>query len=236
MKSPIQYTLAALENSDTSQKKVSSELGISQSYFSDILRGKRSFSKSVTKKLKIWLLKQGISAEELEQSFAIYEEAFFSNTTWERAVDLYLVKTDDLHECILSFAKVESYSPTPSWIAEKLGCSPAKVEEALARCIRLGYLNELGELAPKKIFNRTKDQIASMKRNRITNAIESLEKVPMELRNVSCTIFACDSKKLPVAKRLISEFTEKLTQLSNGAEDDIAYTFSFQLFPVKVGK
>ena len=63
-------------------------------------------------------------------------------------------------------------------------------------------------------------------------AIDSLEKDPIDVRDMSGITMAISTRKLPEARKLIMDFRRKLCAFLEDGHKDAVYRLNVQLFPL----
>ncbi|RZA03387.1 MAG: TIGR02147 family protein, partial [Proteobacteria bacterium] len=136
---------------------------------------------------------------------------------------------------ILSLLETAGAKSKPAWIAQRLGISAAAAEGAMERMARLGLLEEgkTGYRLTGQSFT-TSDEIASsaIKKNHsqlLELAKASLERDPLEMRDLLSTTLAIDPAKLPEAKALMGDFREKLSNFLRSGKKQEVYSLQLQL-------
>ncbi|MCX6123403.1 MAG: DUF4423 domain-containing protein [Proteobacteria bacterium] len=139
---------------------------------------------------------------------------------------------------ILNLAKIPTAKNDPTWIAEQLGISQAQAVDALELLLRRGYLaNVTGRLlrTAAPIVTVT-DVPSSALRSHHTQILEkahnALRDIPVVERDVTAITMAISKSKIPKAKKLISEFQDKMESLLESEEPDDVYSLAIQLFPL----
>jgi uncharacterized protein (TIGR02147 family) len=69
-------------------------------------------------------------------------------------------------------------------------------------------------------------------RQYMVKAIDSLEKDPIDLRDMSGITMAISSKKIPEARKLIQDFRRRLCAFLEDGDKDAVYRLNVQLFPL----
>lgn len=235
------------KNPGYSMRAFAKQLGVSVSTLSEVLNGKRAFSKGSTFRVADRLF----TCTEKRQSFLLSALGLqFSPEGLnidlphpgkgfdEIDVDQFKVISDWYHLAILSLAKTEKNSSDPSWIASRLGITKRDALAAFSRLIRLGLIavDQDGFVrCSKPLFVKSKvpsTAIRKYHRENIEKALETLETTPVELRDYSSITMATCPEKIEQARELIRIFREQLSDLMESGDKNTVYTLAVQLFPV----
>lgn len=152
--------------------------------------------------------------------------------------DEFKLISDWYHLAILSLAKTKKNIANPRLIGKNLGVDPILIKEALARLIRLGFL----EIKNNKLVLTTaplrtstdvpSEAIRRYHRQTLNLALTKIDTVPVAKREFSAITMAVDVEKLPKAKLMIESFKRKLCkELETSSAQDV-FTLSIQLFPL----
>lgn len=158
------------------------------------------------------------------------------------AEDEFKLISDVSHFALLSLIRLKENSSNPLWISEKLGISNEAASGALKRLMRLGLVwrkNDRLERSSTPITT-SKDipstAIKAYHKQNLNLAIEKIESTAVEDREYSAITMAIDPRKIKKAKKMIIEFTEKLSAELESNNPSEVYTLAVQLFPVTIRK
>lgn len=146
--------------------------------------------------------------------------------------------TEWYHFAILNLMKTKDFVGEPKWIAKRLGISVVEVRMAVQRMERLSILSQKDGKWVRHHDNLvTSYEIPSKAlreshRQMISKALESLEGVRLDKRDITSITFPADVKKLKKAKTLIKEFERKIAMLMESGEKEEVYQMNVQLFPL----
>lgn len=227
------------KNPRFSLRRFASVIGVSHTSLSLFLAGKRPLS---AKAAKLVIEKLELSPTEAE---------FFLNAHPKRRlqnkVAAYTVidpKTLEaisswLHYAILSLLELPDVEMNPSWIAKRLGVSPAEASQALHQILKIGLIEEVGGQwrqtgRPIKVDNMTSTDLTKrFHQQLLEKALESLLKDPIENRHFSSITFALDPRQMGFAVEKIKEFRRTLvSELEEKGAPQEVYNITVQLFPV----
>lgn len=159
------------------------------------------------------------------------------------AQDTFQAIADWENIALLSLVETEGFRSDPRWIGRRLGISAVEARDALERLVRLGLLAHKGAKIVKTSAElRTTNELSSAAlrkshRQTLTQAVDALESVPLEERDITSITMAIDPDKLPLAKELIRDFRYRLAALLETGKKKEVYNLNVQLVPVtKKGK
>jgi uncharacterized protein (TIGR02147 family) len=144
------------------------------------------------------------------------------------------------HYAIMEMTFLKGFQSDPRWIARELGISPTTAKLAVDRLLGLGLLKMVSGRLKKGTGTFTiKDKGATSAAHRahhrqtLEMAIDAMENVPFELRNMSSMTIPIDPKKLPAARKLIEDFSVELTRFLAAGPKTKVYQLSVNLFPLQ---
>ena len=152
--------------------------------------------------------------------------------------DAFTVVADWYHFALLSLMETSDFTPSPAWIARRLGISSVEAREAVERLERLGLARRsVEQLVPTHKSLTTSHDIPSSALRRshaqqLEMARQSLEEISVAERDITSIMLAIDPSRLPEAKEAIKKFRRAMAKnLESGNRSEV-YTLSVQLFPV----
>lgn len=239
----LEYHLAerVKKNPRYSLRAFSQAVGLSPSFLSRILSGKRTLSLKAALKLadalnlnpneRKALLEKSISDKpklennEVEESFEITRDIFAVISEW-------------YHFGIASLLNLKEFKEDNKWIAKELGIRPLEVKLAIERLLRLGVFNrdEEGKLKRSHENFSVKSEMSSairiFQREILEKAIESLEKDSIDERDITSITMAIDEKNIPKAKSEIEKFRKRLSKLLEKGKKTRVYNLGIHLIPL----
>ena len=242
------------KNSSYSLRAFSRALGFDASVISQIMAGKRVPSLKTAERLVEALQ---LSPEERQHFLASLAEThrargldrlspFFrklKNTDQpkkELSLDLFRVIADWYHYAILALSLTEGFKSNTKWIAAELGISETEAKLAIERLLDLGYLtkeNNVLKAATEGFTTADKTLTsAALKKHQkqiLEKAIFSLENDPVESRNMSSMTMTIDPEKIPAAKQMIEEFTQRICQFLESGKRTEVYELGITLYPLQ---
>lgn len=216
-------------NAAYSLRSFSRAVKVSPGRLSEYLGGKRPLTQKMARKIALELGVLPNSAPAAAATAQPYQplesEVFAAVADWQ-------------HYAILSLAETKGFRTDEKWIARRLGISPLEARDSIARLVRLGLAElKAGKLVPTKKNLSTSHDVASAALRKshaqsLSQAIATLEEVPVELRDITSITMAIDTRKLGLAKDAIKDFRRRLSQLLEAGEADEVYNLNIQLVPV----
>lgn len=239
------YKSRKRRNSRYSMRSYGVLLGISSGRLSEIFCGKSP----VTSKQAIKIVERAGWPEERcltflslvkEEERELRQKRHLEKQKRHRALSLdeFALVADWEHFAVLSLLETKEARPNIKWIAKRLSLTPGKTQEVVERLIRYGYLNKEGDgfslsqeatYTPSDIYSKA---LRESHKQTMQLAVEKLETVPLERRDVTSVTMAIDSKKLPEAKRLIQDFRKKMMKFLERGHQDEVYLMNVQLVPL----
>jgi uncharacterized protein (TIGR02147 family) len=198
---------------------------------SEILSGKRSATPAVAQKIADPLGLSPQQRKSLAPAKSASDYQLLADDEFEIIADWY-------HFAILNLVDTEGFRSEPSFIAKRLGISPAEARDAINRLVRLGLLALEGKRLVKtgQNFRTTTDipsgALRNFQRLGLKQAEESLEAHGVEERDITSIMFPADPELLPEAKRLIREFRYKMDKFFEGGRRTEVFRLNVQLVPV----
>lgn len=123
-------------------------------------------------------------------------------------------------------------------LALRLGIAETEVSEALKRLLRLELIDTSSGLLKRTCapITTSRDRAsASLRRHHkqmLERAAQSLDDVPVELRDIGSITMAIDVNKIAEAKERINEFKTDMSRLMEQANPNAVYNLGIQLFPL----
>lgn len=228
------------KNKNYSMRAMARDFGLSPGRLGDVLNGRRligprlarriletsSFSESKKNEFRRLLLQQQkTKSKNLDLAYQLREDELKVLVDWE-------------YFAVLSLLETKSVKHSAAWIAERLNITLLRAEEVLKRLERLELIvlkRRKYHLVHKKVMTTTDVPSASLKeahRQNIQQAVTSLFNDPVNVRDVSSISLAVNIEKLPQAKKMITEFRQKLSRCLEKGNKTEVYNLNIQLFPI----
>lgn len=229
------------KNPQYSLRSFARSLDIDSSTLSAILRGKRPLTAKTAKRLIEGL---GIRdpRECTELLLGTIGEAAAAPTYETLSLEVAEVISSWEHFAILALLELDGFKALTRNIARRLNLPLGIVIECLNRLELLGLVKQKNEswiLTGKNMATPSNVPNAALRetlRQCIEKALESLEKDPVEARDMSGTTMAISAKKIPEARRLIQDFRRNLAAFLESGQKDSVYRLNVQLFPLSQEK
>lgn len=216
-------------------------LGVSPAQMSQVLSGKRNLTMKMAMKISDKLChspQERIEFLNLLNPEAIKEKIENHDSKFVQIQDdEFSLIADWYHFAILSLSQVENSKADPRWISRRLGIDVTVAREALERLERLniieikeGRYKQLSKLI-KTSTDVTSKAIQKYHKQNLNVAYHKLETVPIELREFTAITMPVNTKNIAKAKKYMTEFKRKISDLLTEETNDEVYTFSAQLFP-----
>jgi hypothetical protein len=213
-------------------------LKVNSSTLSAIVSQKRKATPTIAKRLLDQLgtdpfLKQKIITSmmgleltsNIPRFHMLREDEFAAISEWE-------------HFAILSLLETRNCRHSVSWISNRLNIGTRTVREALERLERLGLIRKSGGkwvTTGESIASPSDVPSAALRKHNqqyIEKALHSLERHPLEERDITGVTMAIDPAKLPEAKALVRAFRRQLCKFLESGDQTRVYRVNIQLFPI----
>lgn len=240
-----EFTLRCKRNPSYSIRSFASLLKIDSSSLSKILSGTRKISPRI---LTSFIEKLGTDLEKREAllRFATQKskkkhlsETVFDAEYRQMTIDAFEVISEWYHYAILELTYVENFKSTPSWIANKLDITADEARIAIDRLLRLGLLKVVnGKYFKTENFTTnfaegvTSNAHKLFQKKVLEQALDAIDNVPAEEKDITSITMAIDEKKLPDAKKLIKKFRRDLCKFMEDGDQTRVYNLAIQLYPL----
>lgn len=229
------------------------KLGVSNSYFSEVLGDKKSLSLELAYKVAFKLHLTAAETEyfclliQLEKEEDPYFREEFSKRlkalnpkrkTHDLSVDLFAIISNWHHYAILELTQLTGFRLSAAAAAKRLSISKSEAEVAIDRLVRLelliqdakhGYLKAHQNLMVASSFHN--QGIKQFHKQILQKADESVDRQTPQERLSATEVFPVDSKTLAEADRLSLEFFAAIQKLSERAKvKDAVYALSVHFF------
>lgn len=242
------------KNPNYSLRAFASYLSISPSSLTEVLGGKYGLSRANAEKIAARL---GYSKSEKEHFCDLVESRHARSRAKKESAQARLVErrrdpfdrvieedhfrsiADWHHMAILELTYLKDFQNKTSWIAKRLGVTPAVAGLAIQRLKRLGLLREVGgrleaceEFSVAAGMDIPSEAVRGFHRQIIGKAEKALALQSVQSRDFSAVMTAIQREKIPEAKKAIKEFRRRFCQ-NIGEESsgrDSVYCLSIQFF------
>jgi uncharacterized protein (TIGR02147 family) len=153
--------------------------------------------------------------------------------------DEFRMVADWQHLALIELTRFQNCPDNPEWLGKRLGLSSHVVRESLDRLKRAGLIRVQGlRLTPgqdllKVLSSTPSPAIRQHHRQVLDRAKESLETVPMALREFGTLMIGISPSQIPEMKEFLREIRAEFERRFGKASDRKAvYALSTQLFPL----
>ncbi|WP_413293816.1 TIGR02147 family protein [Bdellovibrio sp. HCB185ZH] len=213
-------------------------LEVSPAQLSQMMAGKRTITVKSMKKMGSRLDLSPTEKSEIAQSL-LKEGSSQAEETHRIKLDQdrFQVISDWYHFAILSLTRIKDSQPDPRWIARRLGISVEEAHQAVLRMERMGILQtkpkfkQVGSLldVDSKIPS---EAIRKYHKQNLDLAIEKIDTVENSLRQIQSLSIPVNPKKIEAFKKLIDDFLENASDLSDKSAGTEVYSLNVQFVPV----
>lgn len=235
------------KNSRYSLRALARDLDQNSAALSQMLNGSRRVSRSFALRISERIGCNPLELEKLNRAFDADAQTRSGATSQEsdlafnrQQIDLrrYDLIADWIYYAVLSLAETVDFQSEKEWIATRLGITPTKAQMVLDELVQLGYLvrAEDGHLHHSGKAVAASDGVLNMalRRRHETNlddARSSLFRDELDSRDFTFMTVAVDPKQLPIAKQMIRQFHNTLSDFFDTGDRTEVYEVCVQLFP-----
>lgn len=242
------------KNPSYSMRAFARALKISNGALSQILNGKRTPSLRTARRLISMLQLNPKTQESFVLSLASKQKSrklkrlspVFRNVKAHPqyigiSQDHFKVIAEWYHVAILELTFTEDFNPEPAVIARRLGISVVEVNAAIRRLFEQGLLKKKSnggfEKSNQNLITHARHLTStahqSFQKQILEKSIFALQEIPIELRNHTGMTMAIDPDKLPTARKMCEEFSQKLCDFLESGSKKKLYQLSLSLFPLE---
>jgi len=230
-------------NPSYSLRSFARDLALSPTTVSLLIKGKRNLTGTNLQRVATRLK---FSSNEIQSALAelnsrpnpLKDEHYYSLSD-----DVFSYVSNWYYFAILSLASSGKAKANASWIAKRLNLSTDDAREALNRLQRLGLVEVRdGILHQKARAFRVPSDIPSaaarrMHRDHLHLAEKSLERDPIEKRDMTSMTVLARLDRIPKTKEMIKTFRRRMARYleADGTGEEV-YVLAVQLFPVSRGR
>lgn len=248
--SPVERLLAEFEvrrskNPRYSLRAFAKQLGLSPGRLSEFLAGKNSLSKANAMKIADALTFTPKQNERWLNSLGFPKQSE-SKYLRHRKVDSFVTIDEDRfhliadweHYAILTFLETDVIDKSEKTLCERLGIKELTARLALNRLLRMGFISQDGlqfrKETPQVSTSSDVPSPALRKSHKqtIEQALDALDTVDVEFRDITSITIPTSTKKLPLAKKMIKDFRRRLAAVMEDCDKDEVYNLNIQLVPV----
>jgi uncharacterized protein (TIGR02147 family) len=225
------------KNPKFSLRAFAKRLDIDPSTVSQLLSGKRRATPRVIAKICDQLSTPPKTRSHLMEGSKSRRTA--GPTFSQLTMDAFAVIADWYHYAILELTFTKGFQSSPAWIAKKLKINPLEVKLAIERLKRLELLEETeGRLRKTKAFltngpdGATAPALKELQRQVLQKALEAIDCVAQEDKDITSMTMAIDPSLLPEARKRIRNFRRELCVFLEQGQRKRVYHLGLQLYPV----
>jgi uncharacterized protein (TIGR02147 family) len=231
-----QYHSRKIKNPRYSQRAFASFLGLNSGRLNQYFNGKRKISRTAAKSISA---KLGLDAAETNYFLHLIELDKSETNSAERILtdDETALVVEWHHAALLALLTTQNFKPDPNWIAERLLLPVEVVKSSIERLQRIGLIETASQGyrrkpgAVKTTTNISSHFLRLSHKDILRKVIADIDTVPIECRDVTSITFAMDIAKVPIAKKMISDFRIRLAKrLTKGPKNQVV-GLNIQLFP-----
>lgn len=237
-----EFTDRSRRNPRFSLRAFAKLLKMEASSVSQILAGKRRPSAKVVEKICDQLSVPPTIRAELLRSLPgkknEVSEVFQPNYI-QLSADAFSVMADWYHYAILELPFAENFQSSPKWIAKKLGISATEAALAVERLERLELLEKkTGRLVRTEALltnyseGQSNSAMKELQRQVLQKALDAIDHVVQEEKDITSMTMAIDPAKLPEAKQRIRQFRRDLCAFLEDGPRTRIYNLGLQLYPI----
>lgn len=237
-----QYMQLRSRNPAFSLRAYARRLQVNSGVLSSVMNGRRPVTKKFLEQI---VPRMGLPPEKEKEVQGDFRLKHLSKAEARKSKEILLLRNDEfslisdpLHFTILSLFELAGFLGRPAWMAKRLKRPLKEIKAALERLERLKLVRKTksGWAATGQAL-RTSEGISDMaiKRfheQRLEEAKSALYEVDVADRDFLCSTVAINKKKLPLARKLVREFLEKLEDVLGDDSKDEVYRIGLEIFPV----
>jgi uncharacterized protein (TIGR02147 family) len=243
-----EYRRRRTKNPRYSLRMLAQKLDMPSGRLSEILAGKRRITPTLGRKIAIRLefppekIQKFIATIENERAAKNFGKKTPNSTDEsfrQLSVDSFYALAGWEHFALLNLMKTDDFKADVEWISNRLGLTPVEVRAAIERLERLEFIERTDTGFVRKVGRLTTTHdlesvaLKASHRQSLEQAIESLETVPVELRDITSITMAIDRERIPQTKAIIKKFRRELSDfLESGSKTTEVYNLNIQLVPV----
>ena len=239
-----EYLKRRQKNENYSIRAFSNYLKISPATVSHLLSGKRvpsgKFATKLFTKLELTPREKEIILSALnKKNVADIAEKSVEYDYQMIALDSFKLLSEWYHYAIIEMTSAIGFKFDYAWIANHLGISVTEARQAIERLLRLDLIEERnGTLIKSQGFVTNGDDTLTtsahkqLQRHVLQKALDAIDTVSIEEKDISSITMAIDETKIPEAKKLITKFRRDLCKFLENGRQTRVYNLGIQLYPI----
>lgn len=239
-----QFTDRCKRNPRYSLRAFAQLLQMDASSLSQIFAGKRKASTKVINSVCAVL-----GAEQKQQERFVQKAkakfkssvatANIEDTSYEMmSQDAFKVISDWYHFAILELINVDGFQGRAAWCAKALNITTVEAQMALERLERLslirkedGHWVRTNKLLTNFTPGTTSAAHKHMQRQILQMALDAIDNVGADEKDITCMTMAIDVEKIPQARKIITKFRRDLSAYLEDGPQSRVYQLAIQLYP-----
>lgn len=237
-----EYFKRRKKNESYSIRAFAKYLGLDAATVSQLFSGKRRPSIKFVNKLFLSLEVTPKERELILKSFSKKNESPVEkeNQKYQMiALDSFKIISDWYHYAILELISISDFKFDYLWIANQLNISVPEARKAVERLLRQELVEEKnGTLVKTNDFitnyeeGLTNSALKQLQRHILEKALEAIDLVPSEEKDITSMTMAIDESKLPEAKKLIKKFRRQMCDYLEEGHQTRVFNLAIQLYPI----
>ncbi len=242
-------------NPQYSLRSFAKQIGIDASLLSKILKNQRKLTaenaKKIIKKCQMNTADKKLFwsslVQDREQTFGIYDELSDELVNEPKSIhenllpnETFQLISDPQHYILTELTRTKGFKSEIPWIAKKLNLSTANTRDTIDRLLKVGMITKDGNTyvrTPGRFTTADKtisdSALKHHQRKILEGAIRAMDEVPLERRTQNSMTVAINPKKIPIAKQMIQDFINQLTNVMESGPLEEVYQVSISLFPTE---
>jgi transcriptional regulator with XRE-family HTH domain len=226
-------------NPNYSLRAFAQSLGVSSSFLSKVINGKKALGENTFLKIASRLDLETESVEAYRAKLPGFKAKGLNFDPLD--LDHFQHIADWHHYAILEATTLADFEPSVKWVAERLGLTAEKAQTAIDRLIRLGYLKKSGVdkfASNAKNLSTAHHPVPSAacrehERQVLALAMRALDEVDIDHRDQTSLTVAIPASRMTEAREKIDQFRQEMAGLlQRRGKRDAVYHLSVSLYPV----
>lgn len=237
-----EFRKRSLKNQRYSLRSFARFLEIEASSLSQMMKRKRKVSQkmihSICDKLLTHPAQRDLLLKNLNQS-KVNNSPLSTNKYIDMSFDIFNIIADWHHIAILDLTQTEGFQSDPKWISSQLGISIIDAQSAIDRLLRVELLEiKQGQLKKTHLHlsnfktGTTSSAHKLLQKQIIEKALQAVDGVRQEEKDITSIFMAIDESKLPEARMMIQNFRRELCAFLETGKQTRVYNLAVQLFPL----
>lgn len=235
-------------NPQYSLRRFARALQVDHANLSAILSGRRNLSIKTASKIMQRLTLSHLEKSKFIDSVIRERSLNGENVTIPEDVleidnDIFNIIGDWHHYAILQLCRVVGFKSEIKWISAQLSINEMNAKLAIDRLLKVGLLKRekgqwvrVNKQLDTKDKSKTSPALRNMQKQVLQKAIEAMDEVPIEERVAQSMSMAIDPDKIALARKMIQEFVQQLTEALESGKKVRVYNLHVNLYPIQKQK